>query len=149
MDKAQEIIAEYTSLPGGVLECLHGLQGVFGYVPKETIDLIADGFNISRAEVYGVISYYHDFRTSPAGRKIVRICQAEACQAMGSRELTERVEEILGIQTGKTSENGDVTLEAVYCFGNCAISPNLEIDGKLHARVTGEKAAELLKGENA
>lgn len=147
LDKAREIIADYSSIKGGLLECLHGLQHVFGYVPKETIDSIADGFNISRAEVHGVISYYHDFKTSPRGRKIVRICQAEACQSMGSRELTKRVEELLGIDVGKTSENGDYSLEAVYCFGNCALSPNIEIDGTLHARVTPERAKDLIKGD--
>lgn len=144
--EAQDIIDRYTALPGGLLECLHGLQGVYGYVPKETINLMADGFNLSRAEVHGVISYYHDFKTSPQGRKIVRICQAESCQAMGSRDLSARVEELLGIKVGETSENGDVTLEVVYCFGNCAISPNLEIDGKLHARVDKNNVENLLTG---
>ncbi|MDG1707828.1 MAG: NAD(P)H-dependent oxidoreductase subunit E [Emcibacteraceae bacterium] len=144
--EAQNIIDRYTALPGGLLECLHGLQGVYGYVPKETIDLMADGFNLSRAEVHGVISYYHDFTKSPRGKKIVRICQAEACQAMGSRELSARVEELLGIKVGETSENGEVSLEVVYCFGNCAISPNLEIDGKLHARVDKNNVEHLLNG---
>jgi len=145
--EATDIIDRYTDLPGGLLECLHGVQSVYGFVPKETIDLMADGFNLSRAEVHGVISYYHDFKTSPQGRKVVRICQAEACQSMGSRELSTRVEEVLGIKVGKTSENGDVSLEVVYCFGNCAISPNIEIDGKLHARVDKNNVENLLSGD--
>ncbi|MDG1438201.1 MAG: NAD(P)H-dependent oxidoreductase subunit E [Emcibacteraceae bacterium] len=145
--EATDIIDRYTALPGGLLECLHGLQGVYGYVPKDTIDLMADGFNLSRAEVHGVISYYHDFKTSPQGRKIVRICLAEACQSMGSRDLSARVEELLGIKVGQTSENGDVSLEAVYCFGNCALSPNIEVDGKLHARVDKDNFENLMSGE--
>jgi formate dehydrogenase subunit gamma len=144
--EAQDIIDSYTALPGGLLECLHGLQGVYGYVPKETIDLMADGFNLSRAEVHGVISYYHDFKKSPRGRKTVRICQAEACQAMGSRELSNRVEELLGVKVGQTSEDGAVSLEVVYCFGNCALSPNVEIDGKLHARVDKDNFDNLMQG---
>ena len=147
---AKNIIDRYTALPGGLLECLHGLQGVYGYVPKETVDLMADGFNLSRAEVHGVISYYHDFKTSPQGRKVVRVCQAEACQSMGSRGLTDRVKEVLGIEMGDTSTDGEYSLEAVYCFGNCALSPNVEIDGKLHARVSSDNFERLLKqGDSA
>ena len=148
-DKAVEVINQYKDIPGGLLECLHGIQSVFGFVPKETIDDIADGFNISRAEVHGVISYYHDFKTSPRGKKVVRICQAEACQSMGSRDLTKRVEEILRVKVNETREDGAVSLEAVYCFGNCALSPNVEIDGKLHARVTSDNFEKLVKGEEA
>lgn len=147
LDKATDVINRFKDLQGGLLECLHALQHTFGYVPKETVDIMADGFNISRAEVHGVISYYHDFKTSPQGRKVVRICQAEACQAMGSRDLTKKVEALLGTEVGKTSDNGDYTLEAVYCFGNCALSPNLEIDGKLHARVAPDNFEAILKGE--
>lgn len=143
LEHAKEIVAQFENVEGGLLECLHSIQKVFGYVPRETIDIIADGFNISRAEVHGVISYYHDFRTEPAGRAIVRVCQAEACQAMGSRSLTKRVEEILGLELGDSNEN--FTLDAVYCFGNCALSPNLEIDGKLHARVDKDNFEKLLK----
>lgn len=147
IDTSIQVINRYKNIKGGLLECLHALQEVFGYVPKETIDHIAEGFNISRAEVHGVISYYHDFKTSPRGRKVVRICQAEACQAMGSRELTHKVEELLGIKMGETGKDGAYSLEAVYCFGNCALSPNLEIDGKLHARVSLDNFEKLVKGE--
>lgn len=143
LDHASEIIKQFEKVEGGLLECLHAIQKSFGYVPKETVDIIADGFNISRAEVHGVISYYHDFKTSPGGRTVVRICQAEACQAMGSRDLTKRVEDILGLKIGDSNEN--FTLEAVYCFGNCALSPNLELNGKLHARVDKDNFEKLLK----
>ena len=150
LDKAKKIIDNFKDVEGALLECLHGLQHDFGYVPKETLDLMADGFNISRAEVHGVISYYHDFKTSPQGRKIVRICQAEACQSMGSRALTERVTELLGINVGETSKDGQYSLEAVYCFGNCALSPNIEIDGKLHAKVVPDNFINLINsGDSA
>jgi formate dehydrogenase subunit gamma len=151
MDKATEVISRFKDLEGGLLECLHGVQHAFGYVPKETVDILADTFNLSRAEVHGVISYYHDFKTSPSGRKVVRVCQAEACQSMGSRGLTDRVKEVLGIEEmGATSEDGEYSLEAVYCFGNCALSPNIEINGKLHARVSSDNFETLLKqGDNA
>ncbi len=147
LNKAQEIVDHYSQVEGGLLECLHGLQQAFGYVPKETIDIMADGFNISRAEVHGVISYYHDFRLKPYGRTVVRICQAEACQAMGSRALSAHVAKKMGIDVGKSNE--EYTLEAVYCFGNCALSPNLEINGKLHARVDQDNFDELIKKEGA
>lgn len=150
LDKANEIVSRFKDIEGALLECLHALQHSFGYVPADTLDIIADGFNISRAEVHGVISYYHDFKTSPSGRTVVRICQAEACQSMGSRSLSEHVEKKLGINMGETGVDGNYSLEAVYCFGNCALSPNIEIDGKLHARVGPDKFDVLINsGSNS
>lgn len=143
LDKANEVISRFEKVEGGLLECLHAVQHTFGFVPKETLDLMADCFNISRAEVHGVISYYHDFKTSPNGRTVVRICQAEACQAMGSRGLTDHVKDILGLEMGASDD--DYSLEAVYCFGNCALSPNLEINGRLHARASKDNFEKLLK----
>lgn len=145
LDEAKEIIGRYINIQGGLLECLHALQHVFGYVPKETVDLMAEGFNISRAEVHGVISYYHDFKTTPGGRTKVRICQAEACQAMGSRQLTEQVKSLLGLDVGEN--NDEYSFEAVYCFGNCALSPNIEINGKLLPRANKDNFEKLLKSE--
>ncbi|MBT5074123.1 MAG: formate dehydrogenase subunit gamma [Kordiimonadaceae bacterium] len=144
LEKANEIVARFKDVEGALLECLHALQHSFGYVPAETLDIMADGFNISRAEVHGVISYYHDFKTSPTGRTVVRVCQAEACQSMGSRHLSEHVQKKLGINMGETGADGNYSLEAVYCFGNCALSPNIEIDGKLHARVGPDKFDEII-----
>ena len=143
LDEAKEIIGRYINLQGGILECLHALQHAFVYVPMETVDIMAEGFNISRAEVHGVISYYHDFKTSPGGRTVVRICQAEACQAMGSRKLTDQVKELLGLELGESNE--DYSLEAVYCFGNCALSPNIEVNGKLQPRANKDNFEKLLK----
>lgn len=137
LDKAKTIIGDFKDVDGALLECLHAIQAYYGYVPKETVDLMADGFNLSRAEIHGVISYYHDFKTSPQGRTIIRVCQAESCQAMGSRQLSKHVQQKLGVEFGETTS--DYSLEAVYCFGNCALSPNIEVNGKLHARVSLDK----------
>ncbi len=145
LNKAQAIVDRFSNMEGGLLECLHAVQEGFGYVPPETVELMADGFNISRAEVHGVISYYHDFRKKPAGKNVVRICQAEACQAMGSRELSDHVEKKLGLTAGSSTE--DYTLDVVYCFGNCALSPNVEINGKLSARVSPDNFDALLDKE--
>ena len=141
--QATNIVDGFKKIPGGLLECLHAIQDFYGYVPKEIVDIMADGFNISRAEVHGVISYYHDFKTLPLGRNLVRVCQAEACQSMGSRELTSRIVDLLGLDLGETSE--EYTLDAVYCFGNCALSPNVEINGKLHPRVSPDNFEKLIK----
>ena len=147
---ALQVIEKFTRLKGGLMEALHGLQQAFGYIPEQSFDLLADGFNLSRAEVYGVKSFYHDFRSAPAGRHVVKICQAESCQSMGSRGLTTHVQDLLGIKLGETSRDGKFTLEALYCFGNCAVSPNISIDGKLYGRMTAERFEALLnKAETA
>tara|TARA_R110002096_G_scaffold189092_9_gene369232 strand:- start:8753 stop:9298 length:546 start_codon:yes stop_codon:yes gene_type:complete len=155
--EAQEIIAPFVRLKGGLMEALHGLQQAFGYVPRQSYDVLADAFNLSRAEVYGVKSFYHDFRDAPAGHHVIEVCQAESCQAMGSRGLTTHVQKMLGIELGETSHDGHFTLKAVYCLGNCAVSPNITFDGKMHGRVTEDKFDKLMqrtaglakKGENA
>lgn len=142
---ALQVIAQFTVLKGGLMEALHGLQHDFGYVPPESYDLLADEFNLSRAEVYGVKSFYHDFRSEPAGHHVIQICQAESCQARGSRALTAHAQEMLGIKLGETSQDGHFTLEAVYCLGNCAVSPNITLDGRLHGRVSADRFEQLIK----
>lgn len=142
--EAQQVIAPFAALKGGLMEALHGLQHAFGFIPEESYDLLADAFNLSRAEVYGVKSFYHDFRDQPAGHHVIKICQAESCQAVGSRALTDHVQEKLGIALGETSHDGHFTLEAIYCLGNCAVSPNISFDGKLYGRVTAEKFDRLI-----
>ncbi|MCK5424203.1 MAG: formate dehydrogenase subunit gamma [Emcibacter sp.] len=144
--EAIQVIGSFASLKGGLMEALHGLQYAFGYIPAESYDLLAAAFNLSRAEVYGVKSFYHDFRSEPAGHHIIQICQAESCQAMGSRSLTTHAQEMLGIKLGETTHDGNFTLEAVYCLGNCAVSPNITMDGKPHGRVTKAGFDSLLKG---
>jgi len=142
--EAEKIIAGFTGLKGGLMEALHGLQENFGYVDDAALPLLAEAFNLSNAEVYGVRSYYHDFRKNPAGRHIIKICQAESCQAMGSRALTDHARRILGLEMGQTNASGTYTLEPVYCLGNCAISPNVMIDDKTYGRVDADRFDQIL-----
>lgn len=143
--QAKMLISGFAKLKGGLMEALHGLQNAFGYVDDAALPLLAEAFNLSNAEVYGVRSYYHDFRKAPAGRHVIKICQAESCQAMGSRALTEHARKLLGIELGETNTQGMVTLEAVYCLGNCAISPNIMMDDRVYGRMTADKFDRLLK----
>jgi len=121
---------------GALLPVLHSIQDKLGHIPPESIPMIGRAMNLSRAEVHGVMSFYHDFRSEPAGEHILHLCRAEACQAMGSRELEDHVKERLGIDYGETTSDGLFTLEPVYCLGNCACSPSLRVNDDLHARVT-------------
>jgi len=130
---------------GALLPVLHSIQEKFGHIPPESIPMIGRAMNLSRAEVHGVMSFYHDFRSEPAGEHILHLCRAEACQAMGSRELEDHVKERLGIDYGETTSDGLFTLEPVYCLGNCACSPSLRVNDDLHARVTAEKFDELIE----
>ncbi|VAV89527.1 NAD-dependent formate dehydrogenase gamma subunit [hydrothermal vent metagenome] len=143
-DEAHQVIARCVVLPGGLMEALHGLQGAYGHIPAESYDLLANAFNLSAAEVYGVKSFYHDFREAPAGHHVIKICQAESCQARGSRKLTAHVEKLLGIRLGETTANEHITLEAVYCLGNCAVSPNITVNDKLYGRMDGDRLETLL-----
>ncbi|MEH6635188.1 MAG: formate dehydrogenase subunit gamma [Halioglobus sp.] len=140
---AQQIL-QYREVPGGLLPLLHTIQAKIGYVPPESVAAIAKGLNLSRAEVHGVISFYHDFRSAPAGRHVLQICRAEACQAMGSRVLEAHAKDILGIDFGGTTPDGAVSLEPVYCLGNCACSPSVRIDDAIHARVDAARLDVLL-----
>lgn len=142
---ARRMIAPCASLKGGLMEALHALQHAFGHIPAESYALLGDMFNLSRAEVYGVKSFYGDFRTAPPGNHVIEICQAESCQARGSRTLTRHVEKLLGIRLGETTVDGQVTLEPVYCLGNCAVSPNITLDGKLHGRMSAQRLDQLVK----
>jgi formate dehydrogenase subunit gamma len=133
------IVAEQKSRPGPVIEILHAVQAALGYVPAGAIPLIAEELNLSRAEVHGVVTFYHFFRDHPVGRHVLRVCQAESCQSMGAAALTAHVKRRLGIDFHQTTADGAYTLEPVYCLGNCACSPALMIDGDLLGRVTPEK----------
>ena len=139
---ASEIIRGHDSRPELLIQILHDLQERFGHVPETALRQLADELNLSRAEVHGVVSYYHDFRSEPAGRHVVKVCQAEACQAMGSRELTEHVKGALGVDMHGTAD--DTTLEPVYCLGNCACAPAVMIDGRTYGRVSADRFDELL-----
>ena len=134
-EAASAIIASFDAKPEMLVQILHGFVEHFGWIPEEATRQLADELNLSRAEVHGTISYYHDFRTAPPGRHIVKICQAEACQAMGSRELTAQAQAVLGVDINASS--ADYSLEPVYCLGNCACSPAVMVDGKTYGRVDG------------
>jgi len=122
--------------PGALMPILRRIQDEIGWVPPESIPLIAHELNLSRAEVHGVASFYHDFRHEPPGRNIVRLCRAESCQAMGAVALADHVRKRLGVDFGATSADGSFSLEAVYCLGNCACSPAAVINGELMGRIT-------------
>ena len=140
----QGCIDRFRDEPGGLLPLLHALQESLGYVPPESVPAIASALNLSRAEVHGVISFYHDFRQEPAGRNRVQLCRAEACQAVGARELESHVTATLGIAPGDTTSDGDITLDEVYCLGNCACGPSVRIGDQVYGRVDNARFDELL-----
>jgi formate dehydrogenase subunit gamma len=130
--------------PGALLPVLHAVQDELGYIPSETLPAIAEGLNLSRAEVHGVVSFYHFFRSAPAGEHIIQICRAESCQAMGSRVLEAHARKTLAVDFQQTTLAGDITLEAVYCLGNCACSPAVRIDSEVHGHVDLMKFDQLV-----
>jgi formate dehydrogenase subunit gamma len=130
--------------PGALLPILHAIQDALGYVPPESVPLIARELNLSRAEVHGVISFYHYFRNTPPGRNTVYVCRAEACQAMGSDALEDHVKQRLGIDYHENTSDGGFSLEPVYCLGNCACSPSVMIGAEVHGRVTPERFDEII-----
>jgi formate dehydrogenase subunit gamma len=132
--------------PGALLPVLHGVQAALGFVPDTAVPRIALALNLSRAEVHGVISFYHTFRTRPPGRHVVQICRAESCQAMGSRRLESHAKARLGVDYHETTPDGRVTLEAVYCLGNCACSPAVRIDDEVFGRVDADAFDRLMAG---
>ena len=139
-----DCIERYRAVPGGLLPLLHAVQEIAGCIPAKTIPEIASAMNLSGAEVQGVISFYHDFRSEPGGSHTVQICRAEACQAVGGRDLETHAKAAVGVDFGETTADGQITLEAVYCLGNCACSPSVRIDDRVYARVDGEKLDTLL-----
>ena len=139
-----QAIERHRDSAGALLPILHAIQQALGHVPPAAVPLLAQALNRSRAEVHGVISFYHFFRSTPPGRHVIQLCRAEACQAMGARALEAHARRTLGIDFHQTTTDGAFTLEPVYCLGNCACSPSLLIDGELHGRVDPERFDELL-----
>ena len=133
--RGMEIIAEHASQEGATLVILHALQEAFGYVPEAAIPMVAQALNLSRAEVHGVFTFYHDFRHKPAGRHVLKLCRAEACQAAGGDALAARAESKLGVTLGNTTADDRVTLEPIYCLGLCATAPSAMLDGRLIGRL--------------
>ncbi|GLR57747.1 MULTISPECIES: formate dehydrogenase subunit gamma [Rhizobium] len=142
--RTRAIVADLRFLEGPLLPILHEVQQEFGYVPQEAMPVIAEELNLSRAEVHGVVTFYHDYRDHPAGRHVLKLCRAEACQSMGGDALAERVKALLGIDFHQTTLDGGVTLEPVYCLGLCACAPAVMLDGELYGRVDDQTAAELV-----
>ena len=140
----EDAIALHGTRPGGLMPLLHAIQERLGYLPPQVLPRIAEALNISRAEVHGVVTFYHDFRTSPPGRHVVKLCRAEACQSMGGEALARHAQDRLGTQFHHTSADG-ITLEPVYCLGDCACSPAMMIDGRLYGRVTPERFDRLVE----
>jgi formate dehydrogenase subunit gamma len=135
----QGIIAAHAGQAGALLPILHAIQDEYGYVPDEAVAPIAIALDLSRAEVHGVISFYHHFRTQPAGRHVLQICRAEACQARGADRLLAHVREALGCDLHETTKDNAFTVEPVYCLGQCACGPALTADGRVYARMNAEK----------
>jgi len=133
--RGAEIIAEHGKLEGATLVILHAMQEAFGYVPEPAIPMIAAALSLSRAEVHGVFTFYHDFRHEPAGRHVLKLCRAEACQAAGGDALAARAEARLGISIGNTTADSRVTLEPIYCLGLCAAAPSAMLDGRVVGRL--------------
>ncbi|MDE3238615.1 MAG: formate dehydrogenase subunit gamma [Paracoccaceae bacterium] len=129
--RTDDIVAELSGLEGPLLPILHAVQEAFGYVPQDALPRIAERLNLTRAEVHGVMSFYHDFRTEPAGRHVVKICRAEACQARGADAVVDHAKQLLGVDFHETTPGGGVTLEEVFCLGLCACGPAAMVDGKL------------------
>lgn len=138
------IIQEMRGLEGPLLPILRGIQEEFGHVPQDSLPVIAEALNISRAEVYGVVSFYHDYRRHPAGRHVLKLCQAESCQSMGSDAVAAKIKQLLGIGFHETTRDGSVTLEPVYCLGLCACSPSAMLDGEVIGRLDDEKIEEIV-----
>jgi formate dehydrogenase subunit gamma len=148
-ERTIEIVAEHSGLEGPLMPILHALQHAFGHVPQEAIPVIAQELNLSRAEVHGVVTFYHDFRPELPGKHVLKLCRAEACQSMGCESLVAKAESKLGVACGNTSADGRVTLEAVYCLGLCATAPSAMLDGRIVGRLNDKRLDALLKEAQA
>lgn len=144
VDDLKAIIDAHIHLEGPLLPILHAMQAAFGHVPQDAVPLLADALNIGRAEVHGVMTFYHDFREVPAGRHVVKICRAEACQSLGADALAEATLKKLGLEWHGTTANGAVTIEPVYCLGLCACGPAAMVDGRVVGRVDAARMADIL-----
>ena len=139
-----DIIADLKGRDGPLLPILQGMQQAFGCIPEAAEPLIAAALNITRAEVHGVVTFYHDFRREPTGRHVLKVCRAEACQSMGAEALLGYLEGSLGLRCGETSSDGQITIEAVYCLGLCAVAPSAMLDGAVVGRLNERKLDTLM-----
>jgi formate dehydrogenase subunit gamma len=139
-----DVVRRYADTPGALLPILHGVQHALGYIPKEAVPRIATALNLSRAEVHGVVAFYHEFRQTPPGRHSLKICRAESCQAVGADALVAEATRRAGVPIGETTTDGALTVEAIYCLGLCALSPAIMVDEQVQARVTRDQLDTLL-----
>jgi formate dehydrogenase subunit gamma len=146
-DRVREIVAAHRGERGALLPILHAIQSEYGHIDPQMIPVIAEELNLSRADVHGVVTFYKDFRQQPRGRTTLRICRAEACQAVGADALAQHVQARLGVSFGETTAGGEVSLESVFCLGNCALGPSVEIGGRLHGRMDGDRLDALLAAD--
>lgn len=143
-DTAADLIRLHAGIQGALLPILHDVQATFGCIPEPAVPMIAEALHLSRAEVHGVVTFYHDFRKEPAGRHVLKLCQAEACQAAGGDAIAARAESKLGMALGNTSPDGRVTFEPIYCLGLCATAPSAMIDGRVVGRLDDQRLDALL-----
>lgn len=139
------IAREGAGVEGGLLPILHALQARFGWIPPEAVAIVAHELNLTRAEVHGVVTFYHDFRSEPAGAHVLKLCMAEACQARGAREVCAKLETTLGVKLGETAPDRSITFEPIYCLGLCGSGPNAMADNKLFADLEGRGFERCLK----
>ncbi len=140
-----QLLCQYQNTPGGLLPLLQDIQEDLGYIPPESIPGIAEVMNLSAAEVHGVVSFYHDFRTQPGARHCLQVCAAESCQAAGGRALAQVAREALGVEFDEITADGSVELKKVYCLGNCACSPSVRIDNETYARLDAAQLRTLIE----
>ena len=141
-----QLLCQYQDTPGGLLPLLQDIQEDLGYIPPQSIPAIAEVMNLSAAEVHGVISFYHDFKSAPGARHQLQVCVAESCQAAGSAALEQAAREMLGVDFGQVTDDGHIGLEKVFCLGNCACSPSVRIDNETYARLDADKLSSLITG---
>jgi formate dehydrogenase subunit gamma len=143
-ERVRAVVAVHQGERGALLPILHGVQAEFGYIGPEMVPVIAAELNLSKAEVHGVISFYADFRAEPAGRTVVRLCRAEACQSVGAERLVAHTQQVFGIKLGQTTPDGTVSLDQVFCLGNCALGPAAQINGRLHGKLDESRLDALI-----
>jgi formate dehydrogenase subunit gamma len=146
ISRVGDILNAHKGMEGSLLPILHAIQAEFGYVPQAALPIIAQDLNLSKAEVHGVMSFYHDFRENPAGQHVLKLCRAEACKAMGADRVADHAQKSLGIEWHETTKDGRVTLEPVFCLGLCACAPAAMVDGKIVGRVDAAKIDSIIGG---
>lgn len=147
--RTTEVVEAFKDLEGPLLPILHGIQGEFGYVPPESLPVIASALNLTRAEVHGVVTFYHDYRSHPTGRHVLKLCRAEACQSVGGDAIADRLKQLLGVGFHETTKDGAVTLEPVYCLGLCACAPSAMLDGDVIGLLDQDKIDDIVEAVRA